>query len=84
MRWRFFLLTESDTPYGSTNKLLNKSDVENLIRFLEYKAYIKNNKFMSMFESNMRIPDNEKEIYNAINNCFNTSVFETYKPVYRR
>ena len=37
-----------------------------------------------MFESNMRIPDNEKEIYNAINNCFNTSIFETYKPVYSR
>ena len=28
----------SDTSYGSTNKLLNKSDVASLIWFLEYKA----------------------------------------------
>lgn len=48
---------------------LNKEDVSNLVWFLEYKACCKNNRFMSMFASNMRIPDNDGKIYNAINDC---------------
>jgi len=55
-----------------------------LVWFLEYKACRKNNKFMSMFASNMRIPDNDGEIYDAISNCVKFDVADTYGLVYDR
>ena len=83
--YKEILLAESDTPYGSTKKLLDKSDVANLMWFLEYKACRKNNKFMSMFASNMRIPDNDGKIYKAINNCvIKYDVIDTYGLAYDR
>ena len=82
--YKEILLAESDTPYGSTKKLLDKSDVANLMWFLEYKACRKNNKFMSMFASNMRIPDNDGKIYKAINDCVTPVVIDTYGLAYDR
>jgi hypothetical protein len=84
--WKIYkeiLLAESDTPYGSTKKLLDKSDVANLMWFLEYKACRKNNKFMSMFASNMRIPDNDGKIYKAISDIKPLSS-DDYGIVYNR
>lgn len=39
---------------------------------------------MSMFASNMRIPDNDGEIYDAISNCVKFDVADTYGSVYDR
>lgn len=65
-------------------EILNKEDVSNLIWFWEYKAFRKNNKFMSMFASNMRIPDNDGKIYKAINDCVTPGVIDTYGLAYDR
>jgi hypothetical protein len=44
---------------------LSKDDISNLVWFLEYKACLKNNKYSS-YSSNMRIPDGDGKIYDAI------------------
>lgn len=44
---------------------LSKEDVSNLVWFLEYKACRKNNKYSSN-SSNMRIPDGDGKIYDAM------------------
>ena len=62
----------------------SKKDISKLVWFLEYKACCKNNKFMSMFASNMRIPDNDGEIYDAISSCVRSDVADTYGLAYDR
>ena len=47
------------------NDSLSKKDVSDLVWFLEYKACHKNNKYSSN-SSNMRVPDDDSKIYNAI------------------
>jgi hypothetical protein len=49
---------------------LSKEDVSNLVWFLEYKACRKNNKYSSN-SSNMRIPDGDGKIYDAIRMAIN-------------
>ena len=49
---------------------LSKEDVSNLVWFLEYKACRKNTNYSSN-SSNMRIPDNDGKIYDAIRTAIN-------------
>lgn len=62
---------------------LSKADVSNLIWFLEYKACRKNNKYSSN-SSNMRIPDNDGKIYDAIYMALNKDKNDATGGIYGR
>ena len=62
---------------------LSKDDISNLVWFLEYKACSKNNKYSSN-SSNMRIPDNDGKIYDAICMAINKDKNDATGGVYGR
>lgn len=62
---------------------LSKEDVSNLVWFLEYKACRKNTNYSSN-SSNMRIPDNDGKIYDAICTAINKDKNDATGGVYGR